>query len=650
MAGQTCHNIGQTPESAFPVCGNDPFTQNSVPVCGQTNIPVPCNDPNAYQNRNPYWYKFTCYVAGSLGFVITPSDLTDDYDWQLFDITGHNPSDVFTVPSLFVACNWSGEPGETGASSDGLSLVNCGGLNVPLFSSMPVLIASHEYLLLVSHFTNSQSGYSIVFVGGSAGITDGKEPLLQNARTSCDGTQLIVQINKNIKCNTIAADGSDFTLGSSINIISASSLDCNSTFDTDEIILSLSTPLTPGTFTLTIQNGSDGNTLLDNCNRPINAGGNLSFTVAPLLPTPFDSVRTVGCAPDKVFLVFKRPIQCSSIAGNGSDFTVTGPQAIPVTGVTVICNSNGATRQISLQLASSLVVGGTYQVHLQNGSDGNTIVDECGRATPAGTLFFPVSDTVSADFTYAMRAGCKNDTLTFIHDGRNGVNSWNWNFDNTITTTQQNFVQVYSSSSQHTVKLIVSNGVCKDTVSRNIILNNKVVADFETGNTICPQDAAVFINNSTGAVDNWLWSFGNGGTSSVKDPSPQSYPPSGRETVYTIKLIASSNSFDCRDSVSRTIRVLGNCFIAVPTAFTPNGDGLNDNLYPLNALKADHLEFRVYNRFGQLVFESRDWTKKWDGRLNGEQQPTGVYAWFLRFTHHDTGKKIFMKGTTVLIR
>src|SRR5580765_1454426 len=103
MTGQTCHNIGQTPESAFPVCGNDPFTQNSVPVCGQTNIPVPCNDPNAYQNRNPYWYKFTCYVAGSLGFVITPSDLTDDYDWQLFDITGHNPSDVFTVPSLFVA-------------------------------------------------------------------------------------------------------------------------------------------------------------------------------------------------------------------------------------------------------------------------------------------------------------------------------------------------------------------------------------------------------------------------------------------------------------------------------------------------------------------------------------------------------------------
>jgi len=96
--------------------------------------------------------------------------------------------------------------------------------------------------------------------------------------------------------------------------------------------------------------------------------------------------------------------------------------------------------------------------------------------------------------------------------------------------------------------------------------------------------------------------------------------------------------------------VLDNCFIAVPSAFTPNGDGLNDFLYPNNALKAINLEFKVFNRWGQLVFESRNWQEKWDGKIKGIPQTTGVYVWFLRYTHTDTGRNVFQKGTTTLIR
>jgi gliding motility-associated-like protein len=100
----------------------------------------------------------------------------------------------------------------------------------------------------------------------------------------------------------------------------------------------------------------------------------------------------------------------------------------------------------------------------------------------------------------------------------------------------------------------------------------------------------------------------------------------------------------------KQLTVLDNCYIAVPSAFTPNGDGLNDFLYPNNAIKADNLEFRVYNRWGQLVFLSRDWTQKWDGKVKGLPQNTGVYVWFLSYTHRDTGEKVFQKGTTTLIR
>jgi len=96
--------------------------------------------------------------------------------------------------------------------------------------------------------------------------------------------------------------------------------------------------------------------------------------------------------------------------------------------------------------------------------------------------------------------------------------------------------------------------------------------------------------------------------------------------------------------------VINNCFIAVPSAFTPNADGLNDFLYPLNAYKAADLSFSVYNRFGQRIFFTRDWTNKWDGTFRGQGADPGTYVWVLSYLNTDTNKRVDQKGTTVLIR
>ena len=88
----------------------------------------------------------------------------------------------------------------------------------------------------------------------------------------------------------------------------------------------------------------------------------------------------------------------------------------------------------------------------------------------------------------------------------------------------------------------------------------------------------------------------------------------------------------------------------MPSAFTPNGDGINDYLYPLNAYKAAGLEFRVYNRYGQLVFQTTDWTRRWDGTVGGARAPVGTYVWTLRYTNTETGAKVVQKGTSMLIR
>jgi len=660
VRAQPCTNLGQTPATAFPVCGTDVFTQTSVPPCGNNLIPTLCgNDGLAYGDLNPYWYKFTCFKSGTLGFLIDPNNDGDDYDWQLFDVTDRTITDIFVDPAMIVAYDWSGEQGKTGASNAGTSLYVCGTSSVngvpgpyrPLFSSMPNLIEGHNYLLLISHFSgDQQSGYKLSFGGGTASITDTTAPALKSISTNCDATQLRIKLNKKMKCPSLVIDGSDFTLSpGNITVANAVAASCSIGFDMDSVILDLSGPLPPGNYTLTAVDGTDGNTLKDNCDRTIPVGAALSFSVTTPQPSPLDSLVPLKCAPDKLRFIFDRPIHCNSIAANGSDFIVTGPTAVTVSSASGEC-TDGVSTSITLQFASPLYTGGTYQVQLARGTDGNTIVNECDLETPVGqSVSFAIKDTVSAAFTYTIDMGCKRDTINYTHNGDNGVTQWLWNFDNTDLSNAQSHSKDYPAAGQFTAQLTVTNGFCTDSSLVNIALDNEVTAGFTAPDIICPEDSASFINNSKGPIDSWTWTFGNSHTSTLESPPAEHYPMTGKETYYTVGLAVHS-PIGCTETASKTLRVLSSCYIAVPSAFTPNNDGKNDYLYPLNALKADNLDFRVFNRWGQLVFHSKNWLTKWDGTINGTPQGTGTYVWILQFTHHDTGKKVEMKGTSTLIR
>ena len=204
-AQDACTILGQTPATAFPVCGTKDFVQESVPLCA--NHPVPgCGT----EDTNPFWYKFTCFKSGTLGFVITPKNIDEDYDWQLFDITGHSIEEVYTNESLTISANWSGTYGKTGTSASGVNYRQCGSYppeNKPTFAAMPNIIEGHTYLLLISHFTPTQSGYSLSFNGGTASITDTLPPNLLSAAADCEGSAISILLNKKMKCTSLAADG-----------------------------------------------------------------------------------------------------------------------------------------------------------------------------------------------------------------------------------------------------------------------------------------------------------------------------------------------------------------------------------------------------------------------------------------------------------
>jgi gliding motility-associated-like protein len=87
----------------------------------------------------------------------------------------------------------------------------------------------------------------------------------------------------------------------------------------------------------------------------------------------------------------------------------------------------------------------------------------------------------------------------------------------------------------------------------------------------------------------------------------------------------------------------------VPTAFTPNNDGLNDTIYPVSVGIKRINYFSIFNRWGQLVFKTTADRHGWDGNINGKQQGSGVYVWMVSAVDY-LDRAIFLKGTVTLIR
>lgn len=655
LAQSDCATPGQTPSTAFPVCGTDVFEQKEVPLCSSRSLFVPgCTGGGTavYENRNPYWYKFTCFESGTLGFVIQPKNPADDYDWQLYDITGLDPDEVYTNRDIIVTGNWAGNPGNTGTSASGVDYIQCGSNyngNEPRFARMPQLIQGHQYLLLVSHFTNTQSGYDLSFRGGTAVITDPKQPELKAIDYSCDGTNIFVKINKAIKCKSVAPDGSDFYIPhSGVKVIAAKPV-CKA-FDSDTLVLTLDKPLLPGSYEVIVKTGTDGNTLVDNCDNFITEGNKLGVRIVPIQPTPMDSIMPLSCAPSELTLVFRKRIRCASVNADGSEFRLTGPTDATIVGVKTDCDELGLSKTITLLLSKSLTRGGNYRVSLARGSDGDSFLDECAQETPLSSYVdFRIKDTVNADFAYKLQEGCEQTKILFEHDGAHGVDSWQWQLDYAGKSKMRNPTAVYLPYGDKKITLIASNGFCADTLSKTIALGPRLFAAFETEPIVCPEDTVKILNHCTGNIVSYNWSFGDGTYSTDSVPVNKQYRQLAAERTYPLTLTVKTAA-GCTASASTNVRVLMSCYIAVPNAFTPNNDGLNDQLYPINALKADHLTFRVYNRAGVMVFESTDWQMKWDGNFKGEPQGPGVYAWTLDYVSRETGKRISEKGFSVLIR
>jgi gliding motility-associated-like protein len=152
-----------------------------------------------------------------------------------------------------------------------------------------------------------------------------------------------------------------------------------------------------------------------------------------------------------------------------------------------------------------------------------------------------------------------------------------------------------------------------------------------------------FLSNSSSDVVKWEWDFGDGNTSTEKNPAHQFEATNFFNVCQTV-----TNTNNCTDSVCQSVEALVSILFDLPNAFTPNGDGMND-VFLVRGFGITNMTFRIFNRQGLLVFESKSPNMGWDGTYQSQPQPMDTYVWTLDIEYFN-GEKTRKNGEVTLIR
>lgn len=240
---------------------------------------------------------------------------------------------------------------------------------------------------------------------------------------------------------------------------------------------------------------------------------------------------------------------------------------------------------------------------------------------------------------------CLGAGVTFANGSTNGI-TYIWNFGDGDTAMTPNPYHVYDSTGIYTVTVIaINDNACNhsDTASKNIKVKAHAIADFSYTPVISvPNSPITFLNHSQNATS-YLWGFGDGGSSEETDPVHMY-----RKTGYYTVCLDANNPDNCPDTICKKIYADIRPLIDIPNAFSPNGDGFNDILYARGAA-VDTMDLKIWNRWGELVFESKSLDHGWDGTYNGKPQEMDAYAFVLTATFID-GTKFEKQGNITLLR
>lgn len=270
-----------------------------------------------------------------------------------------------------------------------------------------------------------------------------------------------------------------------------------------------------------------------------------------------------------------------------------------------------------------------------------------------------VTEPIEPSFMGDELSGCKPHEVNFTNTSAiNGTNCV-WNFgDGTTVEGCGNVSHTYTNSGFYTVSLTITDNVgCVSTFTapNYIDIVQTTIADFTadpmTVSNLTP--TVNFFNNSSHATD-YTWNFGDE-TASSNEFSPSHDYPTENGGEYTVTLITSNGSEKCNDTTKMTIVVVEETIFYVPNTFTPDNDNYNEVFKPIFSSGFDPYSYslEIYNRWGEIIFESHDWNYGWNGSYgtkSGVIVKEGTYIWKIKVKEKDKDKHNEYVGHLLLLK
>jgi gliding motility-associated-like protein len=349
---------------------------------------------------------------------------------------------------------------------------------------------------------------------------------------------------------------------------------------------------------------------------------------------------------------------CSNLAGFNLTGTVTGvtTTGIWTTSGTGIFSPNNTGLNSSYIPSSGDISGG--QVRLILTSTNN---DVCPATPDTLNLSIVQSPVLLLKIDSTICEKQSPFKISAIVTGSSSALEWMTTGTGTFTpnnfSTTTRYMVSKADISMGSVVLTLNsfnNGPCatvKSSIAVKLFPSPKADFSASTYTVFLPADPVIFTNTSVGA-DAYSWSFGDGKTSVVTGPS-HDYADVGD---YVVQLIA-LNDYGCADSAVRQIRVIRE--VQFPNAFTPNPNGSNGGAYNPKDYSNDvffpytggvvEYDLMIFNRWGELLFRSKDINVGWDGYFNGNPCQQDAYVWKAYMKFFDD--RIYNKtGSVTLLR
>ena len=244
---------------------------------------------------------------------------------------------------------------------------------------------------------------------------------------------------------------------------------------------------------------------------------------------------------------------------------------------------------------------------------------------------------------------CSGDTVFFTATSVGGgiAPSYQWQINGNNTGTGGSVLFSNALANGDVISCMLQSSVAcsppaESADSITVIVRPTPTLTMENDTTIARGHSIDLSPSVTGDISSYEWTPSTGlDNSSVPDPiaSPLA------STTYQLKIVDEDG---CVNSGKITITVFDPLWM--PNAFTPNGDGKNDIFRVPPSIDISLFSFSIYNRWGQRVFYTTNPGEGWNGTINGQPQPTGVYIWEIGYEDQATNKRAIAKGSVILIR